>query len=175
MAAYTPRPGSKIEQIINYMKANADKDMATVCTGMLVFVQTDMADCRSYYRWCVKNDVAPGEIVAGRRGGRKPNVTLAQPTTTSAKPTVTTTKPTAAKAELKSAEEISAIRAANLKRMKAVTASKGSAARKAKPEGEGVEDFSPEKARAEVAAMYAEMDAMDAPAALSHDDVRALV
>ena len=176
MAQYTPRAGSKIEQIINYMKANADKDMATVCAGMLEFVQTDMADCRSYYRWCVKNEVAPGEIVAGRRGGRtaKAAITLAQPTTkASTKPEATSKPTTSVKAEVKSADEIAAIKEANLKRMREVSAKrKASPSRTAKPEGEGVPNFDPEVARAEVAAMYAEMDE---PSSLTHDEVRALV
>jgi hypothetical protein len=114
MATYTPRPGSKIEKIISFMHANADKDMDMVCAGMLEFVQTNMADCRSYYRWAVKQGIAPGAVAAGRaKSVVKPII---------AKPVVVAKTKEVRPETLLPESEVEKIKAANLARLKSVSA-----------------------------------------------------
>jgi hypothetical protein len=158
MAAYTPRPGSKVEMIINYMKANADKDMDTVCVAMLEFVQTNMADVRSYYRWAVKNDIAPGMVVGGRVSS--PRKTKEVPAKKLLKEVgIKTTAYAPVFLETKSDDEIARIKAANLAKLKALS-SKMKRVRV-------VED--------EPVTLTDEQDMFMAPISLTMDEVKALV
>jgi tRNA U34 5-carboxymethylaminomethyl modifying enzyme MnmG/GidA len=120
MATYTPRPGSKIEKIISFMHANADKDMDTVCAGMLEFVQTNMADCRSYYRWAVKQGIAPGAVAAGRAKSA-PKPAVERTVKRMAAEVVAKTKEVRPETLLP-ASEVEKIKAANLARLKSVSA-----------------------------------------------------
>ena len=159
MAAYIPRPGSKVEMIINYMKANADKDMDTVCVAMLEFVQTNMADVRSYYRWAVKNDIAPGMVVGGRKPVAKSTPTQKAMTATVKRMAAETIAKVPAFLETKTDEEIARIKAANLAKLKALS-SKMSRVRV-------VED--------EPVTQMDEQDMFMAPISLTMDEVKALV
>jgi hypothetical protein len=162
MATYTPRPGSKIEMIINHMKANADKPMDVVCTEMLEFVKTNMADVRSYYRWAVKNDIAPGVVTGGRGGGPRKTKevsatkmlkdlglkTIAQPPFLEVKPS-------------KSPEEVARIKAANLQKMREISD---------KMKSKRVVDIADDNDTD-----VEERDSFSSPSYLTKDEVKALV
>lgn len=81
-------------------------------------------------------------------------------------------KPAKTSKSQKSPEEQAAAKAANLQRMKDITAKYGS--RVARPEGSGVDGFDATAARAEVDNILAD-DSFAAPEFLSKDQVRALV
>jgi len=89
-------------------------------------------------------------------------------------------KPTKAQrqAELKSPDEIAEIKAANLVRMQQVTAKVKKYSQVARAEGDGVDGFDPNTAKAEVA-YYNETgeypDSWKSPAFLTADEVKALV
>lgn len=159
MATYTPRPGSKIEMIINHMKANADKPMDVVCAEMLEFVKTNMADVRSYYRWAVKNDIAPGLVTGGRVSS--PRKTKEVPAKKLLKEVgIKTTAAAPVFLQTKSDDEIARIKAANLAKMQAVSA-KLKKVRVVEEEPVAVEDD--------------ERDSFSAPQYLTRDEVKALV
>lgn len=162
MATYTPRPGSKIEKILAYMNANFDKDMDTVCTGMLEFVQTNMADCRSYYRWAVKEGIAPGVVVTSK-------VKV---------PFVKVVKEVKAKELVeKSVDEVARIKEANLARMKEVSAKlktkkvRDYGTRVAREEAPGVDDFNPTLAREEVDAILRDERLLDVCPKFVREDI----
>ena len=85
--------------------------------------------------------------------------------------------PPKAPAPVKSLDEIAKIKAANLARMKAVSEKTRKYNQVARPEGAGVPNFDPEKARAEVATFLdtGDIDSFAAPEKLSADQVKALV
>jgi len=173
MATYTPRPGSKIEKIISFMHANADKDMDMVCAGMLEFVQTNMADCRSYYRWAVKQGIAPGAVAAGRAKSAPkavPKAAVVRTVKRMAAEVVAKTKEVRPETLLP-ASEVEKIKAANLARLKAVTRKYTNVAR---AEGPGVYGFDIDEARAEVDSMIGD-DSFSMPAFLRKDQLKVLV
>ena len=71
--------------------------------------------------------------------------------------------------------EVAKIKAANLERLKQVTAKVKKYNQVALPEGDGVPNFGPDEARAEVTGLIESLDSFAAPRFLSKDQVRALV
>jgi len=78
------------------------------------------------------------------------------------------------KPEVKSDAEVAKIKAANLARMKEVSAKSKKYNQVARPEGKGVKDFDATEARAEIDNLLAD-DSFKAPKFLSRDQVKALV
>ena len=74
----------------------------------------------------------------------------------------------------KSDEEMEAIRASNLARMKEVSAKQKKYSQVARPDGPGVKNFDPKVARAEVDSILAD-ESLSAPKFLTKDQVKALV
>jgi len=150
------RPGSKRVVAVEILNANNDKPMAEVISLFAAAYGINDKASHSYYVWLFEN--CPDGVV--NRGSEMPaaparaakSVTLAEPKA-KAEP-----KPKAPKTT-KTPEEVERIKAANLARLKEVHAK-----RKAK------------KAEAETGeAPTPEADPFMAPAALTHDEVAALV
>ena len=131
---------SKRSQAIEIMNANADKDMTSVVKLIAKKIGVTEANAKSYYRYIVANKLGAGNIIK------------------TTKATATTKKPKKA-VETKSPDEVAAIKASNLQKLKIATL-KGHgkeatlpAGRLARPQSEGVADFDPQLAREEVQAI----------------------
>lgn len=191
---------SKRSQAIAIMNANADKAMAQVVEMIADAINVTIPNAKSYYRYIVKHKLAAGNVEASARGGKaKAQKAAPAPVKEKAQPKAkapaakakgrTAKAPAKAKDEdsarsaedsTKSPKDIEAIKAANLKRMKEVTAkmkAKGLApGQYANPESVGVpEGWTPEAARAEVEQMYKDLDSFEMPKFLTKDAVKALV
>ena len=169
---------SKKAYVFRTMNENADKPMAEVMPLLMTPFGWDEATAKSYYLWAVRKGFAQGQAPAGRT--RKPKAVKA------AKPVkAPKTKEVPAKKLLKevgivktpakSDEEIAKIKAANLARLKAVSAKTKKYTSVAKSDGPGVKDFDADEARAEVEAYKEELDSFKAPRFLKLDEVKALV
>ena len=71
--------------------------------------------------------------------------------------------------------EVAKIKAANLARMKAVSAKTKQYTNVARPEGPGVDGFDPDEARAEVSNLVADLDSFKAPKFLSKAQLKAMI
>jgi hypothetical protein len=196
---------SKRSQAIAIMNDNADKAMSQVVEMIADAINVTIPNAKSYYRYIVKHKLAAGNAEVSARGGSKAKAQKAPAPKAEAKPVKVKAEPKAkapakpkAPAKAKTAKakdedsarsaedssqspkDIEAIKAANLKRMKEVTAkmkAKGlQPGQYANPESVGVpEGFTPEKARAEVAQMYKDLESFEMPKFLTKDAVKALV
>ena len=75
----------------------------------------------------------------------------------------------------KSAVEVADIKAKNLAKLREVSSKHKKYNQMARPEGEGVENFDADEARAYVDSVYADLDNFKAPAKLTRDEVKYLV
>lgn len=194
---------TKSARVISLMNENADKPMLDVIS--LIERELGFTNLRSrqYYLWAVREGLAAGTVEKARRAPLaakkakvedvkpvaepKPKATKkvakAEKPKAEAKPKGKTAKKAVAAKEEdsgRSPEDLAAIKAANLKRMKEVTAkmkARGlSAGQYANPENVGVPDgWTAEGARAEVDAMYKELDSFEMPKFLTKDQVKYMV
>jgi len=163
---------SKRSDAIRVMKANADKTMADVVKLIATEISVTEANAKSYYRWIVTHNMAPGTVEktarapkaakSGEPKAKKPKLIKAKPIKLEDKPKVTD----------KTVEELADIRAKNLARLRAVGKKyqKGQYA-----EGRSGVTHTDEEARAEVTNLENELDSFKAPKFLNMSDVRALV
>jgi hypothetical protein len=185
------RPGSKRQVAIDIMNANADKPMPEVMALIAKAIGLTVGVSRSYYKYMVENSLAAGNIeasakirtpkvkVKAEKPAKAPKETKApkeaKAVTVKAKGNRFTGK-VKATAEPKSDADLAKMKEANLKRMQQVTAKlkkQYMPGQYAVPDSIGVpEGWTAEGARAEVAAMYAEMDE---PQFLTKDEVKHLV
>ena len=167
---------TKTQVTIRVMNENADKPMSVVVGLIAKANGVSEAVAKGAYRWCVKKGVAAGKIESGRaapvrKAARKTKEVPA------AKLLKEVGLSPATKKKLvtaKSDEEIAAIKAANLAKLKAVSAKQKKYNQIARPDGAGVDGFDADIARAEVAELL-EDDSFAAPKFLSKSQVKALV
>jgi len=177
---------TKSSVTVSVMLANADRPMAEV-VELIVKAQADAGFpevtakiAAGAYRYFVKNGQAPGSVEST---GRNAKVSLAPVGAAKTEPKVKAPKAkpetkAQRQATLKSPDEIAKIKAANLERMRAVTAKTKKYNQVARPEGAGVPNFDPAQARAEVDSILAGVDELPSfrnPESLTADEVRALV
>ena len=158
---------SKRETAIEIMKANPTLPMRDVVALIADRIGVTDANAKSYYRWIVANDKAPGLVEKTARTVRtartpkekKPKMIKAKPVKLADKPKVTD----------KTVEELADIRAKNLARLKAV-GKKYQKGQYAEPRvsDEPFDDSA-------VPNLEAELDSFKVPAFLSKDQVKALV
>jgi hypothetical protein len=163
---------TKTEITIRTMNENASLPMAEVVLLIAKANGVTEAVARGAYRWCVNKGVAAGKVESNRGvtdaklikqvklEGRQYKAKLKAKT-----------KEVPAESLLPRAE-VAKIKAANLKRMKEVSAKYG-VGRTARPEGRGVDGFDASEARAEVATMLE--DDFAVPKFLSKDQVKAMI
>jgi hypothetical protein len=169
---------TKTATVIAIMTKHQDKDMAAVSKLIESNLPCKEGYGKVWYRWAVNNGKAPGSVEATKRGpkavAKAPKVAK-----TSKNSPKTSPKPEKAKKAAvpeKSADEIAKIKAANLQKMKAVSAKIKKYNQVAAPDGPGVPNFNRDKARAEVAEMLGDqLPSWSVPESLSADEVRALV
>lgn len=156
---------SKRSTAIAIMTEFAGEPADSVIAKISLANEIDIKAAKAYYAWIVKNELAPGEI-AGKAKAKSAASPKAVKATVKrmAKEVIAKAKPDA---------EIAKIKAANLARLKAVSARKVYT-NVARPEGPGVDGFDPDMARAEVATVMAD-DSFVAPRFLSKAQVKALV
>ena len=134
------------------------------------------AVAKGAYRWCVKKGVAAGVVESGRsaptaKAARKTKEVPAKKLMKEVGLSPATKKKLVT---AKSDEEIAAIKASNLAKLKAVSAKQKKYNQIARPDGAGVDGFDADVARAEVAEMLQD-DSFAAPKFLSKSQVKALV
>ena len=169
---------SKRSIIIGIMEANKNKSMDDVVD--LIAKSKDfkhhakaLEEARYYYGKFVRTGVAPGVLIrktktkAARKSKEVPAAKLLKDVGLSP---ATKKKLVTAKSD----EEIAAIKAANLAKLKAVSAKQKKYNQIARPDGAGVDGFDADVARAEVAELL-EDDSFAAPKFLSKSQVKALV
>ena len=165
---------SKRSDAIRVMKANADKPMADVVKLIAAEISVTEANAKSYYKWIVAHNMAPGEVTKtartpkAARSGAPKAPKLIKPKID--KSIMKDKKPITDK----TVEELADIRAKNLARLRAVGA-KYMKGQVAEPEAPGVENFDPDEARAYVEAVTNDLDSFKSPKFLSMDDVKVLV
>ena len=166
------------------MNDNADKPMAEVVLLIAEANGVTEAVAKGAYRWCVNKGVASGKIESNRGvtdaklikqvklEGRQYKAKLKAKSKDAVQATVKRMAKEVPAASLLPPAEVAKIKAANLKRMKEVSAKYG-VGRTARPEGDGVVDFDASEARAEVATMLE--DDFAVPKFLSKDQVKAMI
>ena len=167
---------SKKAYVFRTMNENADKPMVEVLPLLMAPFGWDEATAKSYYLWAVRKGFAQGQAPAGRT--RKPKAAKPKAVKTKEVPAKKLLKEVGIKtapAPVKSDAEIAKIKAANLARLKAVSAKTKKYTSVAKSDGPGVKDFDADEARAEVEEFKAELDSFKAPRFLKLDEVKALV
>jgi predicted lipid-binding transport protein (Tim44 family) len=179
---------SKRATAISIMNDNADKAMSQVVELIADAINVTIPNAKSYYRYIVKHKLAAGKSETATRGAPAPKAQkAAKPVKVKAAPKAPakgrTAKAVVAKDEnsTRSAEDLSAIKAANLKRMKEVSARlngkktylPGQMA--APAEHETPAGWTAEGARAEVAQIYKDLESFDTPKFLTKDALKAMV
>lgn len=192
---------TKTSVVIRIMTENKDKSMSEVVKLIEKGLPCKDGYGKVWYRWAIKEGVAPGKLEDGRAAKAavkskaekpavkaKPKAAVKEAKTVEAKPKgnrfTGKVKATAAQpvvnAKPKNPDDLAKIKAANLKRMQDVTAKMKKLGLQpgqyANPENVGVpEGWTAEGARAEVDQMYKELDSFEMPKFLSKDQVKALV
>jgi hypothetical protein len=170
---------TKTQITIRVMNENADKPMSVVVPLIAKANGVTESVARGAYRWCVNKGVAAGSIESGRTAPTRKAAVKATVKRMAAEVVAKTKAPKLSKAQrqaalLKSPEELERIKAANLQRMKEVSAKQKKYNQIARPDGPGVDGFDADVARAEVDAML-EDDSFAMPKFLSKSQVKALV
>jgi hypothetical protein len=164
---------SKRAQAISVMNAHPDKPMAAVVTLIADTINVTEANARSYYRYIVAHKLAGGSVDTTTKAKAAPKAKL---TKTTAKAKVTKQVPaTKLLHELMPESEVAKIKAANLARLKAVSARKDYKNVARPSTSTGVPDFEPNAARAEVETVYESLGSFVAPKFLNKDQLKALI
>lgn len=151
-------PTSKRGQAVSIMIENQEKPMLMVLPLIAAKLGIPETSARSYYKYIVEEGYGPGEVTKARKAKdihRASNKLIAKALKNNSIAFSIKVKPPV---ETKTPDEIERIRAANLAKMKEITAKHrknrdylpGQVARE---EGPGVEDFDPQLAKAEVDAI----------------------
>jgi hypothetical protein len=164
---------TKTEIAIRILKANVGKSLTDVIPLLMKECDLSEKNANACYRLRIKADPSlalsgsPAAVKATVKRMAKEIVTA----TAKAKP-----KSKEVKAEtLLPASEVAKIKAANLARLKAVSAKTKQYTNVARPEGTGVDGFDADEARAEVSGMIDSLESFKAPKFLSKAQVKALV
>jgi len=170
--AKVEKHGDKTKIAIEIMEANVGKSYDEVCTLISKAIGVPLARARVYYRHKVINGLAKGYSPDVRPWETKaPKATKAKVAKTITEKIVKAVEKSN-KSVAKTAADVAATKAKNLATLKAVSKKYNQVARK---EGAGVPDFDADEARAEVAAMYEELDSFKSPSKLTRDELKALV
>ena len=170
--AKVEKHGDKTKIAIEVMEANVGKSYEEVCTLISKAIGVPLARARVYYRHKVINGLAKGYSPDVRPWETKaPKAPKAKVAKTIAEKIVKAVEKSN-KAVGKTAADVAATKAKNLATLKAVSKKYNQVARK---EGPGVDDFDADEARAEVAAMYEELDSFKSPSKLTRDEVKYMV
>jgi hypothetical protein len=117
---------TKTSRVIALMTANKDKPMFEVCAIIERDLPCKPGYGKTWYRWCVKEGVAPGALVAVAKApiavGAPRERTVKRLATPELAEKVKAPKAPKADKPIKTAEEVAAIKEANLKRMREVAA-----------------------------------------------------
>jgi len=160
---------SKRAQAISIMNAHPDKPMAAVVTLIADTINVTEANARSYYRYIVAHKLAGGSVDTTTKAKAAPKAKLTKAT---AKAKVTKQVPAT---KLLPESEVAKIKAANLARLKAVSARKDYKNVARPSTSTGVPDFEPNAARAEVETVYESLGSFVAPKFLNKDQLKALI
>ena len=160
---------SKRAQAISIMNAHTDKPMAAVVTLIADTINVTEANARSYYRYIVAHKLAGGSVDTTTKAKAAPKAKLTKAT---AKAKVTKQVPAT---KLLPESEVAKIKAANLARLKAVSARKDYKNVARPSTSTGVPDFEPNAARAEVETVYESLGSFVAPKFLNKDQLKALI
>jgi hypothetical protein len=163
---------TKTQITIRTMNDNADKPMAEVVLLIAEANGVTEAVAKGAYRWCVNKGVASGKIESNRGVTDAKLVKQVKLEGRQYKAKLKAKSKEVAAESLLPPAEVAKIKAANLKRMKEVSAKYG-VGRTARPEGRGVDGFDADEARAEVATMLE--DDFAVPKFLSKDQVKAMI
>lgn len=187
---------TKTSVVIRIMTEHKDKPMSEVVKLIEKGLPCKDGYGKVWYRWAIKEGVAPGKLEDGRAvktavksktekpAAKVKSKAVKETKTVEAKPKgnrfTGKVKASAATEKPKDAADLAKIKAANLKRMQEVTAKMKKnglqPGQYANPENVGVPDgWTAEGARAEVDQMYKELDSFEMPKFLSKDQVKALV
>ncbi len=179
---------TKTSVVISLMHEHQDKPMADVVKLIEKGLPCKEGYGKVWYRWAIKEGVAPGKLETGTAAPKTKAITKA--VKRMAKETIAKTveaKPKGnrftgkVKAEKpKSEDDLAKMKAANLKRMQEVTAKMKKhgylPGQYAVPETVGVPDgWTAEDARNEVDQAYKELDSFAMPKFLTKDQVKSLV
>lgn len=158
---------NKTQIAIEVLKANANRSLIDVIP--LIMSQCDLSEKNAYacYRLRVKAD--PTLALTGAKSVKAPIKSVAV-----AKAKAKRTKEVSAESLLPDSE-VAKIKAANLARLKAVSAKTKQYNQVARPEGPGVADFDSDSARSEVSGLIDSLESFQAPKFLSKAQVKALV
>jgi len=143
---------TKTEITIRTMNENASLPMAEVVLLIAKANNVTEAVARGAYRWCVNKGVAAGKVESNRGVTDAKLVKQVKLEGRQYKAKLKAKSKEVPAASLLPPAEVAKIKAANLKRMKEVSAKYG-VGRTARPEGRGVDGFDADVARAEVATM----------------------
>ena len=163
---------TKTQITIRTMNDNADKPMAEVVLLIAEANGVTEAVAKGAYRWCVNKGVASGKIESNRGVTDAKLIKQVKLEGRQYKAKLKAKSKEVAAESLLPPAEVAKIKAANLKRMKEVSAKYG-VGRTARPEGRGVDGFDADEARAEVATMLE--DDFAVPKFLSKDQVKAMI
>jgi len=166
---------SKRSDAIAVMVANSTKPMSEVVVLIAETINVTVPNAKSYYRYIVEHKLAPGTVEKSTRAVSdkklEKRVKLEQ-------------REYKAKLKAKSKEvsaksllpqsEVAKIKAANLARMKEVSAKRKVYTNVARPEGDGVDGFDADVARAEVETILAD-ESFTAPRFLNKAELKTLV
>lgn len=167
---------SKRSDAIAVMVANSTKPMSEVVVLIAETINVTVANAKSYYRYIVEHKLAPGKVEKSARvvSDKKleKRVKLEQ-REYKAKAKAKITKEVSAKSLLPDSE-VAKIKAANLARMKEVSSKRKVYTNVARPEGDGVDGFDADVARAEVETILAD-ESFTAPRFLNKAELKTLV
>jgi len=192
---------SKRSDAIAIMSANATKSMSEVVTLIADAINVTEGNAKSYYRYIVEHKLAPGVVVKSTRKltDAKVDKQVKRESKTAKAQYENTVRSLNAKAKTKAAavaaltggrikaskevsatallpdSEVAKIKAANLKRMKEVSAKRKVYTNVARPEGPGVPDFDADEAREYVDSVLDTVDNFKAPRFLSKDELKAVL
>jgi hypothetical protein len=170
--------GDKTRIAIEIMEANVAKSYDEVSQMIADAIGVDIGRARVYYRHKVINGIAKGydpnvrpwEGKAKVKSEPKPKAVKA-----TVKPVAKPVKPAKAKAEPKPDVDIAKIKAANLAKLRAVSAKTKQYTNVARGDGPGVAGFDADDARAEVTGLIDSLESFAAPKFLSKAAIKSLV
>ena len=162
---------SKRSDAIAVMVANSTKPMSEVVVLIAETINVTVANAKSYYRYIVEHELAPGTVEKTKRAIS--DTKLEKQVKRESREYKANSKEVPA-ASLLPPSEIAKIKQANLARMKEVSSKRKVYTNVARPEGDGVDDFDADVARAEVATMLAD-ESFTAPRFLNKAELKTLV
>jgi len=169
---------SKRSDAIAVMVANSTKPMSEVVVLIAETINVTVPNAKSYYRYIVEHKLAPGTVEKSTRAvfdkKLEKRVKLEQREYKAKERTVKRMAKEVSAKSLLPESEVAKIKAANLARMKEVSAKRKVYTNVARPEGDGVDGFDADVARAEVETILAD-ESFTAPRFLNKAELKTLV